>query len=161
MKKHLFLLILLLPVTVQSGEHADYIAPVSLPDYSKTYDPERDPFKDSINALKNAKETQRRVLIEVGGDWCKWCNVLEKFINTTPSVHKQLHENFVVLKVNFSDENNNKLFLKDMPKLIGYPQVFITENDGSIIYAGNIVQLLENGKYSKKRFNNFLAEWSL
>lgn len=161
MRSWLFLLIFLLPITTLSGDDADYFTRVSLPDYSKLYDPDRDPFEDGNNVLQNAKETQRRVLIEVGGDWCPPCHKLEHFITNTPTVYKQLHDNFVLLKVNFSDANENKPFLDGLPKTFGYPHIFITENDGSIIYSGDTVQLLENGKYSKERFNHFLDEWSL
>lgn len=161
MRSWSFLLIFLLPITTQSGDDADYFTRVSLPDYSKLYDPERDPFEDGNNALQNAKETQRRVLIEVGGAWCTWCHVLERFITNTSAVYKRLHDNFVVLKVNFSDANENEPFLDGLPKIIGYPHLFITENDGSILYSGNIVHLLKNGKYSKERFNYFLDVWSL
>jgi thioredoxin-related protein len=161
MRSWLILLIFILPITAQSGDDANHHAHVSLPDYSKNYDPERDPFKDGNNALQNAKKTQRRVLIEVGGDWCTWCHILEKFITNTPAVYEQLHNNFVVLKVNYSDANENETFLNGLPNITAYPHLFITENDGSIIYSGNIVQLLENGKYSKERFNHFLNEWSL
>ncbi len=161
MRSCLFLLIFLLPIAAQSGDDANYLTRVSLPDYSKIYDPERDPFEDGNNALQNAKETQRRVLIEVGGDWCTWCHILEDFISATPAVYTQIHDNFVVLKVNVSDANENESFLNSLPKITGYPHLFITEDDGSIIYSGNIVQLLENGKYSREHFNHFLDEWSL
>jgi len=161
MKSCLFLLIFLLPIAAQSGDDANYLARASLPDYSKLYDLGRDPVEDGNNALQNAKETQRRILIEVGGNWCTWCRTLEHFITNTPAVYKQLHDNFVVLKVNFSDANENEPFLDGLPKIIGYPHLFITDKDGSIIYSGNIVQLLENGKYSKERFRHFLDKWSL
>lgn len=157
----IFLLIFLLPIIAQAGDKADGFTRVSLPKYSKNYDPERDPFEDGNSALQNAKETQRRVIIEVGGDWCSWCHILEEFITNTPTVHEQLHDNFVVLKVNFSDANENESFLDGLPKITAYPHLFITENDGSIIYSGNIVQLLENGNYSRERFNHFLDKWSL
>ncbi len=161
MKYWLLLLFFILPVVAQSGDDNNYVPLASLPDYSRSYDPERDPFVDGNHALQNAKETQRRVLIEVGGDWCSWCYILDEFISTTPSVYKQLHDNFVVLKVNYSDANENESFLKGLPVITAYPHVFITESDGSIVYSGNIVKLLDKGKYSKKRFDNFLEQWSL
>ena len=52
----------------------------TLPAYSLDYDPVRDPFADGRAALKLAQDTNRRVLIEVGGDWCRWCHVLNKFL---------------------------------------------------------------------------------
>jgi thioredoxin-related protein len=161
MRIWLFLLIFLSPITTLSGDDADYFTRVSLHDYSKIYDPDRDPFEDGNNALQNAKETQRRVLIEVGGDWCSPCHKLEHFITNTPAIYKQLHNNFVLLKINVSDENYNEPFLNGFPKTFGYPHIFITENDGSIIYSGDTVQLLENGSYVMDRFSLFLDKWSL
>jgi thioredoxin-related protein len=161
MRNCIFSLIFLLPIIAQAGDKVDGFTRVSLPNYSKNYDPERDPFEDGNSVLQNAKETQRRVIIEVGGDWCSWCHILEEFITNTPIVYEQLHDNFVVLKVNFSDANENQPFLDGLPKITAYPHLFITENDGSVIYSGNINQLLENGNYSKKRFSLFLDEWSL
>ncbi len=157
MKYWLILLLFVLPMISHAGGELGS----TLPEYSKAYDPERDPFADGNNALQNAKQTQRRVVIEVGGDWCTWCHVLDKFISTTPEIYEQLHGKFVVLKVNYSDANENKPFLKGLPKITGYPHWFITDNDGSVVYSGNIVQLLENGKYSQKRFTHFLNQWSL
>ena len=68
---------------------------------------------------------------------------LEHFITNTPAIYKQHHDNFVLLKVNVSDENYNEPSMKGFPKTFGYPHIFITENDGSIIYSGDTVQLLE------------------
>jgi thiol:disulfide interchange protein len=52
-----------------------------LPAYSLGYDPARDPFADGREALRLARQTGRMVLIEVGGDWCSWCRVLDRFLN--------------------------------------------------------------------------------
>ncbi|NOG59330.1 MAG: thioredoxin family protein [Proteobacteria bacterium] len=161
MKNWLILFISVFCVTAHAIEELKNIEIDSLPDYSKAYDPERDPFVDGNNALKNAKETRRRVVIEVGGDWCSWCHVLDEFINTTPAIYEQLYNNFVVLKVNYSDANENELFLGGLPKITGYPHWYITDNDGSIVYSGNIVHLLEDGKYSPTLFSRFLNKWSL
>jgi Thioredoxin-like len=42
------------------------------------YDPKRDPDADLAKALAEAKRTGRNVLM-VGGDWCDWCQVMDKF----------------------------------------------------------------------------------
>ncbi len=137
----------------------DDINPFSLPKYSTEYDPDRDPFEDGHNALAYAKQTHRKVMIEVGGDWCRWCHILDEFINTHPKVKMTLHQNYVLLKVNVSDANNNEKFLSTMPRIDGYPHVFITDNQGSIQFSGDLSPLLENGKFSEQRFLEFLNRW--
>lgn len=130
-----------------------------IPEYSKAYDPSRDPFADGKEALQYAQQTNRRVLIEVGGDWCSYCKILDYFINNNATIKNSLYERFVVLKVNISDENDNKAFISGLPKTFGYPHIFITENDGTVILSKDTAQLLQNGKYSEQRFIDFLDKW--
>ncbi len=132
-----------------------------LPAYSLGYDPARDPFSDGRDALKLATETDRMVLIEVGGDWCSWCHVLDRFLNQHPSIRTKLHERFVVLKVNVDDSNDNAGFLSAFPPALGYPHLYITRNDGSIVHSQDTAEFLHNGKYSKQRLMGFLDRWSL
>lgn len=154
MKKHLLPLTLyLLPLLVS--------AQTSLPLYSQVYDPARDPFADGRAALKLARETNRRVLIEVGGDWCRWCHVLEKFLAENLNIREQLHQHFVILKVNVSEANDNAEFMAGFPKPLGYPHIYITESDGTIIFSKDTATLLENSRYSVKRFQQFIDKWKL
>ncbi len=130
-----------------------------LPAYSQFYDATRNPNADGRQALQLAKETGRKVLIEVGGDWCSWCHVLDKFIKDNPAVEKRLHETFVVLKVNISDENDNAEFMSAFPPAQGYPHMYITDNNGSILHSQDTSEFRENKKYSEKRFMIFFERW--
>jgi thioredoxin-related protein len=154
MKKHLLPLTLyLFPLLVS--------AQTSLPTYSQVYDPARDPFADGRAALKLARETNRRVLIEVGGDWCRWCHVLNKFLAENKNISEQLHRHFVILKVNVSEANDNADFMAGFPRPLGYPHIYITESDGTIIFSKDTAELLENSRYSVKRFQQFIDKWKL
>ena len=51
-----------------------------LPEYSKVYDDQRNPFDDANAALALAKKTDRNVLIEIGGNWCTWCHKMDAFL---------------------------------------------------------------------------------
>lgn len=152
--KHLLpLLLYLLPVALN--------ATALLPPYSKGYDSARDPFVDGRAALKLAQETKRRVLIEVGGNWCSWCLQLDKFLAENHQLREQLHRHFVILKVNVSEANDNAEFMAGLPKPLGYPHIYITEADGKIIFSKDTTQLLENSRYSVQRFQQFLDKWKL
>lgn len=133
----------------------------NLPQYSVKYDPKRNPFIDGVAAIKLASETHRRVLIEIGGDWCKWCHVLDDFLDKNPDIKSRLHNTFVMLKVNVSDENGNNEFLKAFPKPLGYPHMYITEKNGDILWSKDTADFMINGKYSRHRFNDFFDRWQI
>jgi len=131
-----------------------------LPAYSRGYDAARDPFADGRAALRLALDTQRKVLIEVGGDWCSWCHVLDRFLHEHPSLRARLHETFVVLKVNVDEHNDNAEFLSAFPRALGYPHMYVTGNDGTILFSQDTAEFLQGGRYSAPHFRAFLDRWS-
>ncbi len=149
------LLILFFFITLQSA------FAIQLPEYSLKYDPQRDALQDGRDAIKLASATNRRILIELGGDWCKWCLLLDRFLNKNPEIKTQLHQTFVLLKVNVSDENDNSAFLKVFPQTLGYPHMYITESNGKLLLSKDTAQFLVNGQYSVKRFKAFFKRWAL
>lgn len=150
----LFFIVLLSAQALAKGDDV-----VAIPEYSRVYDPARDPFQDGRDALALARTTDRLVMIEVGGDWCVWCHVLDAFIKENKTVYDTLYTNYVVLKVNVSDENDNKEFLSGLPKSSGYPHLFITTNDGAVIYSTDTTRLLMDGEYVPDRVITFLEHW--
>ena len=134
-------------------------ASLELPAYSRVYDVQRDPNDDGRAALKLAKETKRKVLIEVGGDWCTWCHVMDKFIKDHPAVEKRLHETFVVLKVNISEANDNAEFMAAFPPAQGYPHMYITDSNGTILHSQDTGEFRENKQYSERLFMIFFDRW--
>ena len=141
------------------GGQLETLQAEGLPAYSLGYDPARDPFSDGRAALNLARQTGRMVLIEVGGDWCSWCHVLDRFLNQHPAIRTKLHERFVVLKVNVDDSNDNAGFLSAFPPALGYPHMYITGNDGSIVHSQDTAEFLRNGEYSQQRVLGFLDHW--
>lgn len=154
---HRLIKTLLLGMTISFSVQADG----SLPAYSQKYDPARDPFKDGISAIKLAQASNRRVLIEVGGEWCKWCHVLDNFLADNPDIKQRLHATFVMLKVNVSDANDNQPFMKNFPKTLGYPHMYVTEKNGDFLRSKDTADFLVNGKYSRKQFTKFFDRWEI
>ena len=131
----------------------------TLPVFSRIYDPTRDPIQDGNAALKIALQHNRKVLIEVGGNWCAWCHKLDKFIHSHPKLKKDFFNTFVLLKVNVSEENNNKAFLKVFPPVYGYPHMFVTDHNGKILESKDTADFLENKQYSVAKFYDFINKW--
>jgi len=161
MYKQLFKLVLSLLMLFSVSAITAMTSLEQQPIYSLKYDPKRNAFDDGRAALKLAQETHRRVMIEVGGDWCMYCHIFDRFVRSDIEVEKRFFETFVLLKVNVSDENPNKEFLSGFKGINGYPYVFITETNGKVIYANDMREMTIKGKPDKEKMFKFLARWKL
>jgi thioredoxin-related protein len=123
------------------------------------FDPKRDAAKDIAAAVAEAKQTNRRVLLDVGGEWCIWCRRLDTLFVKNPDLGKYLHDNFVVVKVNYSKENKNEKVLSRYPKIQGYPHFFVLDNDGKLLRSQDTGEL-ESGKgHDRDKVLAFLKTW--
>ena len=121
---------------------------------------ERDPAKDLSLAIKMAGESDKNILMDIGGNWCIWCRIMENWLQENTDVENYLHANYILLKVNFSPENKNEEFLSQFPKIPGYPHLIVISPEGKLLHSQD-TGLLENGKsYDKEKFMKFLKEWS-
>ncbi|WP_058186074.1 thioredoxin family protein [Terracidiphilus gabretensis] len=127
-------------------------------DYSSVYDYKRDPAQDLEKAKADAAKARKRILVEVGGTWCSWCTLMDRFYAEHPAVRQQRDDNFVLLKVNMSAKNENATFLGQYPKIPGYPWIFILDADGKLVTSKNTDDLEGPANtYSDKRFSDFLT----
>jgi thioredoxin-related protein len=132
---------------------------VDLPNYSKLYNEKNDPFKDATAAIALANKTHRNVLIEIGGNWCTWCNKMDEFLEKNPEVYQALHSKFVLLKVNVSDGNENKAFMSSLPPVLGYPHMYVSTSTGKMILSKDTAQLQKNGQYNVDLWLKFINQW--
>jgi thiol:disulfide interchange protein len=125
------------------------------------FDPSRDAARDLQDAIAEASRTGRRVLVDVGGNWCGWCHEMERFIEAHQDLKALRDRNFVTVKVNFSPENKNEAVLSKYPKIPGYPHLFVLDKDGSLLHSQDTSRL-EDGKssYVLEKFTAFLNEWA-
>ncbi|MDH5394355.1 MAG: thioredoxin family protein [Gammaproteobacteria bacterium] len=161
MKTTLCKLLFILSFAFSAGSFAAVNHYQQQPVYSQVYSAGSNPFEDGRKALALAKDTDRRVLIEVGGEWCQFCHRLDRFIQNNEDVAARFYNAFVVLKVNYSDENKNTKFLSAFSGINGYPHIFITENNGKVLHSTGPAELSENGKHSRQKFFDFIDRWQL
>ncbi len=126
----------------------------------KKIDPKRDAGKDLSLAIKMAGEAEKNILLDVGGNWCIWCRIMDKWIKENTDVESYLHANFILLKINFSPENENKEFLSQFPKVPAYPHLFVLSSEGKLLHSQDTGLLEKDNSYNKEKFLDFLKEWS-
>ena len=108
-----------------------------------------------------AKKTNRNVLIEIGGNWCTWCHKMDAFLLQNPEIFQTLHNQYVLLKINVSDTNENVDFMASLPPVLGYPHMYVSTADGKMLLSKDTAELLDEQGYSKHYWSAFLSEWAV
>jgi thioredoxin-related protein len=124
------------------------------------FDPLRDAVKDINEAIEEAKKSNRRILLDVGGEWCIWCHRLDDFIESNREIKSYLHKNYVVVKINFSKENKNEEVLSKYPEIPGYPHFFVLEKTGKFLHSQGTGELEQDKSYSSEKIMGFLKKWA-
>jgi len=124
------------------------------------FDPSRDAARDLDAALRIARASNRNVIVDVGGEWCSWCHIMDRFFAGDPDLDGLRDRNFVWLKVNYSKENPNEAFLRRWPRIEAYPHLFVLDSTGRLLHSQD-TGLLESGKtYDAVAVHAFLVKWA-
>jgi hypothetical protein len=123
------------------------------------YDPDRDPGTDLILTIQVAQELKKRIVMQVGGEWCGWCHKLDNYIADHAAVSQAIGQHFLIMKVNFSDENKNEAFLAQYPTIPGYPHLYVLESDGTLLHSQNTVELEDGSSYNEAALLAFVDRW--
>ncbi len=128
------------------------------------YHPDSNVVNEFATALIKAINEHKNVLIEIGGNWCKWCRIFHKFTTSDHEIDSIMNANFVMLHVNYSKENKNLPFLETLeyPQRFGFPVFVVVNPQGQRIHTQDSA-LLEDGKtsYDKEKVMSFLKNWSV
>ena len=124
------------------------------------YDVSRDPAKDLQNAIAEATRTKKRILLEVGGDWCVYCNIMDSTFESHPELKRLLVTRYVAVKINYSKENPNDAFLSKYPRILDYPHFFVLDYNGALLRS-QPTHPFEHGKnYNAGKIEGFLKKYS-
>ncbi len=121
------------------------------------YDPTRDAAADIRHAIASARKEGKHVLLEVGGSWCIWCKILDRYFEDHPDLLALRKANYVMVKVNFSKENENIQVLSKYPKASGYPHLYVLDGTGELIHSQDTAPLEEGRGYDHGRMRDFLS----
>jgi thioredoxin-related protein len=115
----------------------------------------------SINfndALKTAKEENKRIIVDVYTDWCGWCKKMDADAYSNKKIKNLIKKNFVFVKLNAESENKLKYNGKEYSEadlayqfqVTGYPTTVFLEPDGKVIEY----------KYDNVKMNNLPGYFS-
>jgi len=124
------------------------------------FDPKRDAAADIQAAIAEAQRTGKRIILDIGGDWCEWCHVLDRFFEKNPEIANLRDKNFITVAVFYSLENKNEKVLGHYSKVEGIPHFFVLEKDGTLLYSQGMVKLETGGEPDPEKMKDFLLKWS-
>ena len=124
------------------------------------FDPAKDPAKDLEKAVVQASAEHKRIILDVGGEWCVWCRYMDRFFILNPELNALKEKNFVWVKVNMDEKNENKPFLSTYPAISAYPHFFILDENGKLLQSQS-TDILESDKtYDLQKFMAFMKLWA-
>ena len=129
---------------------------------AKLYDETIDPIAQINSAVSKAKASNKYVICQVGGNWCKWCLWFADYITTEEEIAKTVADNFVYIHVNFSPKNKNEEAMKFFgnPKM-GYPFFVVINGKGEILTVQESGSLEEGQGYNKEKVLGFFNSWKV
>lgn len=134
------------------------LAPAWASPLPERFDPARDGVADVQQALLLAQSQRKMVLLDVGGEWCTWCHIFDRFVASRPEVKKVIAEGYILVKVNYSPQQRNEQLLSRFPKAKGYPHFYVLDADGKL-RASQASGELEGGKdYDEAKVIGFLRQ---
>ena len=130
--------------------------------YGSLYSPDADATTDIEQAVQQAANSGKHVLIQLGGNWCVWCYRLHDFIKSDPEINTFLKENYVLYHLNYSKENKNMTVLEKLgyPQRFGFPALIVLDAKGTRLHTQDSA-LLESGKgYDRDKVFGVLKMWT-
>ncbi len=125
-----------------------------------TFDSKRDAAADIQAAIQAAQKTNKRILLDVGGDWCAYCYQMDEFLQQHSDLRQLRDRNFITVAVYFGSDNKNEQVLSHYSKLLGIPHFFVLDKDGTLLFSQHVIELREGGKYDQEKMKAFLTRWS-
>jgi thiol:disulfide interchange protein len=138
----------------------DHAPAQASPAAAPKFNPSADPVKDLEGAVDEARRTHRRIILDVGGEWCSWCHTLDRFYAAQADLMALRERGFVWIKVNWSPENQNRAFLSRYPAIKGYPHLFVLGADGTLLHSQDTSLLEQGSSYNLDKMFEFLKRWA-
>ena len=125
------------------------------------YDVNANAPADVDAALARATATGKRVIVDLGGNWCGDCRVFAAIMDV-PAVKKFIDAHYEVVQVNVGRYDTNleipARFGLDKPKAA--PTTLIVSPDGKLLNGDDLVALKDARSMTPQAVLDWLAHWA-
>jgi thiol:disulfide interchange protein len=115
---------------------------------------------DLAAGLKTAAQSNMRVIVDFGGNWCGDCQVLDIYFHN-PQNRPILESNYVLVHINIGrmDENLDIAERFGIPVTLGVPALAVLSPNGKILYGQRGGEFSHMGKMEPAAVTRFLVQW--
>lgn len=127
------------------------------------------PFDETANAdaavdaaIARAKASHKRVLIDLGGNWCADCRILSGLMEL-PEMRSFLAAHYEIVDVDVGRFNRNLQIPARYgitQKLEGVPAILVVTPDGRLVNAGKVSAIEDARHMTPQALADWLAQWS-
>lgn len=131
---------------------------------TKVYDETIDPFLQISQAVDQARQSDRLVVCQLGGNWCPWCIRFANFIKADEEINQLIDDNFVYIHVNYKSRQDS--LAQQVSKRLGnagrfgFPVLVVLNPDGSVLHIQNSAYLEEGQGYDRDKVLSFFRNWT-
>lgn len=128
------------------------------------------PFDETANAdaavdaaVARAKANHRRVLIDLGSNWCADCRILSGLMEL-PEMRTFLAAHYEVVDVDVGRFNRNLQIPARYgitKRLEGVPAILVVTADGRLLNAGHVSAIEDARHMTPQALADWLAQWSM
>ena len=136
------------------------LSELTVPD--RPYDEHANADTAVANAFVRAKAAHKRVLIDLGGNWCADCRILAGLMQL-PEMRRFLDERYVVVLVDVGRFNRNLQIPARFgitKRLEGVPSVLIANPDGTLVNRDHFFALDDARHMGPQAIADWLAQWA-
>ena len=127
------------------------------------YDPLADAGKDLAAAIHEARQQNKHVLVQIGGNWCPWCYRLHDFIESDEKIDSLLNADYIMVRINYSPENRNPDILAKLgyPQRFGFPVLLVLDQEGVRLHTQDTALIEKGESYDAEKLTSFLEHWNV
>ena len=154
MKKKAILVLMFVTLTLSAFDME------KLPKYATEYDSKANPHRTLATLMKKAKKSDKKILLMVGGDWCKWCGTLDNFLEDNEKIASSFYGSFEVMRVYYGKGINKETqsLLKQFPPLKATPHFYILDKNAKLLKSLESANLERGYGYNRKKIIKFIEE---
>lgn len=129
------------------------------------YDVHADGSAQIAAALDRAAAEHKRVIVDLGANWCIWCRRLHDTFENDPAVARALGRGFIVVMVDVNTRRGAKRNADvnaryGNPIEHGIPVLVVLDADGRQLTTKDTGELEEGHGHSPAKVAAFLAAWA-
>ena len=129
--------------------------------HEKIYDESADGEKQITQALASAQKSHKRVLVQLGANWCEGCHKLHSLLKNDPAISQEVKNGFIWILIDLDQAHNAEVDEQyGNPSHQGYPALLILEADGKQVLKTDTADLVDAGEFNPEKTIAFLRQWA-